>query len=152
MEQVVPNAVLFDNALVMDEVSRLLSQGREVVILSKGQSMRPFIRGEVDSVRLQTPGTLHVGDIVLAHFESRYVMHRIYAIDGERITLMGDGNLQGTEQGMKSDVAGKVVEIIAPDGQKRKPTNGRIWRQLLPVRKYLLKIYRKWNRILGKQF
>jgi hypothetical protein len=65
--------------------------------------------------------------------------------------MMGDGNLQGVEQILKSDVTGVVVEIITPEGKKRKPSSGWIWRKLLPFRKYLLKIYRKWNRIRGKQ-
>ena len=143
--------VVLPNNVMLDEVSRLLQEGREVVMMPKGNSMRPFIRGEVDQVRLQRSDELKVGDIVLAYFNEHYVLHRIIAIDGDEVTLMGDGNLQGIEQVQKSDVSGVVVEIIAPDGKKRKPTRGYVWRKLLPIRKYLLKFYRKWNRIRGKQ-
>ena len=143
--------MVLPNNVMLDEVSQLLSEGREVVMVPKGNSMRPFIRGEVDSVRLQQPKELKVGDIVLARYNGHYVLHRIIAIDGDKVTLMGDGNLQGVEEVQKSDVSGAVVEIIAPDGERRKPSNGHIWRKLLPIRKYLLKIYRKWNRIKGKQ-
>lgn len=143
--------VVLPNNVMLGEVSRLLLEGREVVMTPKGSSMRPFIRGEIDSVRLQRPGDLKVGDIVLAHLVCRYVLHRIIAINGDQVTLMGDGNLHGVEQVLKSDVTGVVVEIISPDGKARKPSSGRVWRKLLPVRKYLLKIYRKWNKIRGKQ-
>jgi len=144
--------VSLPNEVFLGEVAQLLSEGREVVMVPKGNSMRPFIRGEVDSVRLQRHDALRVGDIVLAHFGGRYVMHRIYDIEDGQITLMGDGNLQGVERGCESDVAGVVVEIITPTGKVKKPSRGRLWRWLLPVRKYLLKIYRKWNKILGKQY
>lgn len=144
--------VVLPNNVMLDEVSRLLQEGREVVIMPKGNSMRPFIRGEVDSVRLQHTKELRVGDIVLARYKGHYVLHRIITIDGDKVTLMGDGNLQGVEEVQKSDVTGVVVEIIAPDGERRKPSNGYVWRNLLPVRKYLLKVYRKWNRIRGNQF
>ena len=143
--------VVLPNDVVLGEVSRLLHEGREVVMTPKGNSMRPFIRGQVDNVRLQPIKVLKVGDIVLARYNGRYVLHRIIAIEGDQVTLMGDGNLQGVEQVLKSDVTGVVVEIITPEGEKRRPSNGLVWRKLLPFRKYLLKIYRKWNRIKGKQ-
>ena len=143
--------VILPNDVMLGEVSRLLHEGREVVMTPKGNSMRPFIRGQIDNVKLQRLEDLKVGDIVLAKFEGRYIIHRIIDIKGDHVTMMGDGNLQGVEEVLRSDVSGVVVEIITPEGKSRKPSRGRIWRLLLPFRKYLLKIYRKWNRIRGKQ-
>ena len=144
----------FPNEVLLGEVDRMLAAGRDVVLVPKGRSMLPFIRGEIDKVLLRKypESQLKVGDIVLAHFEERYVLHRIIALEGDKVTLMGDGNLQGTEQGMRNEVAGKVVEIITPAGRHHKPTRGWLWRKLLPIRKYLLKVYRKWNRIVGRAF
>ena len=142
------------NALLLGEVEHLLADGRDVVLVPKGRSMLPFIRGGTDKVLLRKPleAELSVGDIVLAHTgEGQYVMHRIVAVADERITLMGDGNLHGTEVVEKKDVAGKVIEIITPTGQHRKPSRGWLWRKLLPIRKYLLKVYRKWHKIFDKQ-
>ena len=137
------------NEVLLGEVDRMLAAGRDVVLVPRGRSMLPFIRGGVDKVLLRKPqeSQLKVGDIVLAHIEGCYVMHRIIALDGERMTLMGDGNLQGKEVGVRSEAVGKVVEIITPAGCHRKPTSGWLWRRLLPIRKYLLKIYRKWNKL-----
>jgi hypothetical protein len=142
--------IVLPNDVLLNEVAQLLGEGREVVITPKGRSMLPFIRGEVDRIKLHQPGNLKVGDIVLAYFEDRYVLHRIIAINGDEITLMGDGNLKGTEQGVRKDVVGKVVEIITPDHRQHKPGKAWLWRHTLFLRKYLLKVYRKWNKLKNK--
>ena len=143
--------VVLPNDVLLSEVAQMLGEGREVVITPKGKSMLPFIRGEVDQIKLRQPDSLGVGDIVLAYFENRYVLHRIIAINGDEITLMGDGNLKGTEQGDRSDVVGKVVEIIAPDRRQLKPGKAWLWRHTLFLRKYQLKVYRKWNKLKNRK-
>jgi hypothetical protein len=87
-------------------------------------------------------------DIVLAKVGRTYVIHRIIKIDGDRITLMGDGNICGTEQCGRDEVIAKAVRIIK--GKKQIDCTGRchrakasIWRWFLPVRRYLLAIYRR---------
>ena len=143
--------VILPNEVLLGEVARLLGEGREVVMTPKGRSMLPFIRGEVDRIKLRQPDKLSVGDIVLAYFGNRYILHRIVAINGEEFILMGDGNLKDTEQGNRSDVIGKVVEIITPDDRQHKPRKAWLWRHTLFFRKYLLKIYRKWVKLTSKQ-
>ena len=44
--------VAFPNEVLLGEIAQLLSVGREVVMTPKGISMLPFIRGEVDQVKL----------------------------------------------------------------------------------------------------
>lgn len=137
-KMVVPNAIL------LAEADDLLSRGIEVVLMTKGNSMLPFIRGEKDSVNLKRFSAVKVGDIVLARIApQRYVLHRIFAIDGDAVTLMGDGNLVGTESCRLGDILGTVTEIIRPGGSRKRVTSGALWRKLLPVRRYLLWIYRK---------
>ena len=137
--------------LKFSQVPQLLEEGKVVIIKRpKGVSMLPFIRGGIDSVKLRKVEGLKVGNIVLALFNGRPVVHRVIAIEGNKVTLMGDGNLQGTEQGDISGVLGIVDEIISPSGRSRKPGNGRLWIRLLPVRKYLLKVYKKWNKLFVK--
>ena len=139
--------VVLPNEVMLDEVARLLAEGREVVVTPKGRSMLPFIRGGVDKVVLVKDEKLRVGDVVLAHFGGHYVLHRVIGIGGEEVTLMGDGNLCGHEVGVKEEIVGKVVSIITPNGRQHKPGKAWLWRKLLPVRKYLLKFYRKWHKI-----
>lgn len=143
--------LVLPNEVMLDEVAHLLDEGREVVLVPKGNSMLPFIHGEVDKVVLVKAETPRVGDIVLARFGGRYVLHRVIRVEGKHITLMGDGNINGNEQGTTDEVKGRVVEIITAKGRRRKPTRGWLWRKLLPVRRYLLKIHRKWNKLIGKQ-
>ena len=137
------NKVTIPNSVLFEEVAAVLQEGREAVITPTGNSMRPFIRGGVDRVVLGLRDTLAVGDIVLARFDGRYILHRILALDGEAVTLMGDGNLRGRERVRTADVIGTVTAIIKPDGQRRTPGKGRLWRVLLPVRRYLLAIYKR---------
>lgn len=144
------NVVTTDD-LNLTQVPQLLSEGKVVILKKpKGNSMLPFIRGEVDSVKLRKAENVKVGDIVLALFGGKPIVHRVIAINGTKVTLMGDGNIEGTEKGDVSKVLGIVDEIISPSGRCRKPGNGKIWRMLLPVRKYLLKIYKKWNKMFIK--
>ena len=86
---------------------------------------------------------LKPGDIVLVHTAGRYILHRLIAHDGDALTLMGDGNLQGTESCTTADVVGTVTAVIRPSGREQTPGKGRLWRILKPLRRYLLAIYRR---------
>ena len=131
------------NDILLGEVAAVLQEGREAILAPTGNSMLPFIRSGRDRVILRKQDNYAVGDIVLAHFGGRYILHRIVALDGDAVTLMGDGNLRGRERVRTADVIGTVTAIIKPDGQRRTPGKGRLWRVLLPVRRYLLAIYRR---------
>ncbi len=109
----------------------------------KGSSMHPFIRGDVDSVALKKKDTVAPGDIVLAKIGDRFIMHRVMSVKEDRVILMGDGNVRGTEQCTTGDIRGTVVSVIKPSGRRKAPGRGRIWKALMPVRRYLLAIYRK---------
>lgn len=140
------------NDVLLPDVERLLDEGTTVTLRVKGRSMLPFIVGGRDSVVLVKVRHLQEGDMVLARLAGgRYVLHRIIRISGDAVTLMGDGNLQGTEQCRTADICGKVVKIlrngryIEPDtpAERRKAS---LWRRLRPVRRYLLAVYRRINK------
>lgn len=119
-----------------------LKEGKVVSLVPKGISMLPFIKGGVDQVYLLKKDRVAVGDIVLVEYHGKHILHRVYAVDGEKITLMGDGNLEGTEQVAADEVMGTVVDIVH-NGRHLKPKKAWLWRHLLPIRRYLLKIHRK---------
>ena len=137
--------VLLDNVQYFSEVARLLAEGHSVTIPAKGRSMLPFIIGGRDSLVLVAAGSLCVGDIVLARLPERgYVLHRVYRLSGDSLTLMGDGNLRAVERCRVGDVVGKAVAILR-DGHRRvdcassaERRKARLWRHLLPLRRYLL--------------
>ena len=137
-----------DDAEVMSEVVRLVAEGVSVTLPVNGMSMLPFIIGGRESVVLQKPAALREGQVVLVWVDgTRYVVHRIIGIDGQHITLMGDGNLVGTEHCTAADVKGVVTHVM--DAQERmrdlyswhRRWAARLWRWLRPVRRYLLAIY-----------
>ena len=131
------------NEIFIPEIARLVAEGKQVVFTPTGVSMRPYIEGGVDSVTLVRPGDLQVGDIVLAEVAPQhYVLHRIYALQGDAVTLMGDGNLQGTEHCTRSNVLAKVSAIRSPKGRTKPLTRARLWRHILRTRRLWLKIYR----------
>lgn len=112
--------------------------------------MFPFIRDERDSVVLQRSKNIAVGSIILARLQNgSYVLHRIYRLEKEEIVLMGDGNLYATERCRRNEVVAVAVKIIR-DGRQVDCTSRKeffkawVWRKLLPVRRVLLFIGRRW--------
>lgn len=138
------NEIILPNDVMMGGIAALLSEGREVRFTPKGVSMRPFIEGGRDSVILKKRIDYDIGDIVLVKLVNGcYLLHRIIEKSGEKLTLMGDGNLKGTESALASDVIGMVTGIVKPNGKCVRPKKGRLWFRLLPFRSRLLWIYRK---------
>ena len=111
--------IVLPNAIMLGQVSEFLGEGHSVVIMTKGQSMSPFIRGERDSVELLRRPSVEVGDIVLAQISpGHYVLHRVNAIREDKVRLKGDGNLDGTEACTMQDICGTAVAILKP-GDRR---------------------------------
>ena len=138
-----------DNEII-EEAIRLVREGVNVTLPVNGNSMLPFIIGDKDSVILRGPGgVIDVGDVVLAWVDGcRYVVHRIIRIDGDRITLMGDGNVGMTEHCLLGDIKARVTHVVSTDNREHDLHNrwrmlaARLWYWLRPVRRYLLAIYR----------
>ncbi len=135
---------------VIEEALRLVQKGVTVTFPVTGQSMLPFIIGGKESVILHAPGLTAVGDVVLARVDgNRYVVHRIINIDGDRVTLMGDGNVKGTEHCLLKDVKARVTHVVSADNKKRdlysrwRMFGAKVWYWLRPIRRYLLAIYRR---------
>jgi hypothetical protein len=61
-----PKKVTVPNAVMLGMAVELLKEGHTAVIMTKGNSMLPFIRGDRDSVELTAPGALAEGQIALA--------------------------------------------------------------------------------------
>ena len=130
-------------------VAALIKEGRHVVLPVKGNSMLPFIIGGRESVELTPPPQAQVGDVVLAWVDgSHYVVHRVIAVSPQGdVSLMGDGNIRGVEHCTQQDIVGKAVFVVSADGKKRPLPNDswqwRLWNRLLPIRRWILAIYRR---------
>ena len=130
-----------DNATILGHVCSLIAEGKRVKIHAKGDSMRPFIREESDSLIIGPADTLHIGDIVLARTDDGdYVVHRIIHIADDNVTLAGDGNLFRRETARREHIYGKIETIIR-NGTHRSLYDftarlaAFVWRMLLPLRR-----------------
>ena len=145
-----------DNEIIQSAI-KLVNEGLCVTFPVKGYSMLPFIIGGKESVDLVKPADLQVGHVVLAWVEGcRYVVHRITQIDGDKVVLMGDGNIVGVEHCLLSDVAALATHVVTPKGKHHplyapwRIKASRLWWRLLPVRRWILAIYRRtWLKIIS---
>lgn len=153
-ETTVPRMEL-PNHILLGAVKDAICEGHTATIVVKGWSMRPFLEHQRDKVILDNPAGASIYDAVLAEIvPGKYVLHRIIDIkpipgtpDMDEITLMGDGNIQGTEQCLRKDICGKVTHYIRPNRvisatDPKLTKDIRLWRRLLPIRRYLLIIYK----------
>lgn len=144
-----PEKLIVSNSVLLGEAVLMLESGKDVVIPTKGNSMLPFIRGERDTVTLRKMDAYEVGDIVLARMGGKYVLHRIWSLEGQKVTLMGDGNLRGKEYCSLGDLRGTVISINKPSGKTVDPFSdshrrqAAAWRKLMPFRRIILGIYRR---------
>ena len=133
-------------ALLAEEISCFISEGRFVEMKAKGFSMLPFIKGGEDSIVLGPVGDVQIGDILLCKtLRNGYVIHRVVDINADTLVLMGDGNIKGKECCRSEDVVAKVVRIIGRRGVIECDSLyfrflSFLWRVLRPVRRVLLRI------------
>lgn len=141
--------IKFSNAELLPEVIRLMDEGHTVTINLRGFSMRPFLENDRDKALLTKAKEIHKGDVVLAETAPKhYVLHRIIDIDGDHITLRGDGNLL-EEHCRREDVKGFAIGFYRKGRKTIDKTNSfkwllysRLWTSLYPIRRYLLAAYR----------
>lgn len=151
------NVVVKSNPLYVAAIRECIERGEKVEFPVKGWSMRIFVEHERDKAVLAPcdKATLKVGDVVLAAIGPEvYALHRIIAADGENLTLMGDGNLKGTESTTRSDVVA-IVTAWRRKGQQKLDyvtdqkwrVYSKIWVALRPIRRYLLLAWRVLRRL-----
>lgn len=126
------------NREMFSVVRDLLLEGSPVRVSVKGQSMLPFFRsGSTVALRPIREEDFRKYNVVLADTGRNFVIHRIISLDGDMVTLLGDGNIYGTES-MTRD---KVYGII--DCSRTHIFFARIWLWLRPVRRFPLAIIRR---------
>ena len=150
-----PTSITLPNDVMLGGVKELLAEGRQVVIMTKGVSMLPFIVGKRDSVVLEKRPSVAPGDIALAEITpGHYVLHRVREVTDDAVVLQGDGNYRGQEKCKLENIAGTVVAVQTPGKPDRNPyapVEMRRWRRWtrIPaiVRRYYLAIYRRIKHI-----
>ncbi len=168
-------------------IAECLKQGQEVLLTVTGNSMAPFLRHRRDQVVLRAVDgdALRPGDVCLYRRRNgQYILHRVVVRDdgvthmalGDaqstlsvdkggrlRYTMLGDAQTDlehgiGTDQILARAVAfhrkGKVWECDSAAYGRYV----RRWHDLLPIRRWLMEIYRLpgrahscWKRLVGEK-
>ncbi len=139
--------ITIPNDILIPEIRRIIDMGSEVTLMTKGNSMLPYIIGGKDSVRLKKISfeTVRKGDIILAETDKgKFVLHRVIYKGTDRLVLRGDGNIKVTETCRPENIIGIVTEIITPSGREKKPGKARFWRAIgVFPRRCMLAVYRR---------
>ena len=130
-----------------------------VTICLEGSSMMPLIRRGKDPVTiapLQRP--VRIGDVVLLTTGAdRYVVHRVWKINGKQIRTLGD-NCVNPDPWINEDcILGQVILYSRNKVKHRLDTAaarlwGRAWMALFPIRKCWLKVRSSIGRCYRKHF
>lgn len=141
------------NKILIAEVKRALAEGHSATFRVKGKSMRLFLDDGRDIVKIEKtePQNIKVRDVALAEIEpDHYVLHRVIKREGHRLTLMGDGNLWGTESCNDTEVVGIATAFYRKGRKKPDLATGRKWRTyssiwlaIKPMRRIILGICRR---------
>ena len=143
------STVELPNEIFLKEVRAWIADGHDVTLRVRGVSMRPFLEDRRDKIVLTRPMEVKVGDAVLAEIApGKYVYHRVVRIEGDRLTLKGDGNVHGTEACGIADVAASTKQLIrkgrhySPEGWAWRCYSA-LWPSMPFVRRVLLAIHRR---------
>jgi len=98
---IVKNEIFFD--FIIEEIN----QGREVLINVKGNSMLPFLKdGQRIALSPIKSSNIKLGDVVLAKWNNKYILHRVVSKNSFQVSLAGDNNLSLVEKtGMENIIA-----------------------------------------------
>lgn len=140
------------NEIIIPEVIKRVNEGYTVTLPLSGYSMRPYLEHLRDKALLTAaPEDLKVGDVVLAEIRPQtWALHRIVKIEGDDITIYGDGNYS-PEYVKRNDITCKAIGFYRK-GSRRLDSVETLsyrfywhsWVRLRPIRRYLLLVWRLW--------
>lgn len=107
--------VFIDNVVFFEELlSRIQEEGYSTRIIARGNSMLPLLRNQKDELSLSplSESSIRVGNVLLARIDGRYLVHRIEKIDGDQITLRGDGNPYQREYCERKDLLAEMTCVF----------------------------------------
>ena len=143
--------ITIEKSIMMEEIRKLISEGKTVTLTVKGNSMNPFMVHLRDQLTLGPwkKEDLRVGTVALVcDIYGNYLIHRIIKVDKDTVTLLGDGNIIQTETAAKNNIIG-IMHAIHRKGRTYTPKSmtwriySKIWALLTPVRRYPLGLWRK---------
>ena len=111
-----------------------------VTIFLEGDSMRPLIRRGKDAVTIiPLQREIMVGDVVLFSLGKRYIVHRVWQLNGGMVRTFGDNCLYPDPWISETKVLGQVIRYSRNGRMHRLDTPaarawGRMWMAIHPIR------------------
>lgn len=145
------STIVKEQGVMMQEISRLISEGKTISISAKGYSMNPFIVHMKDQITLGswTDDQIKKGAVVLVKdVRGCYIIHRIIKREGNVLTLMGDGNIGIIETAYVEDIIA-LMHAVIKKGRTYSVNSlswrlySWFWKLLTPVRRYPLAVWRR---------
>ena len=145
------STIIKEQGVMMQEISRLISEGKTISISAKGYSMNPFIVHMKDQITLGswTDDQIKKGAVVLVKdVRGCYIIHRIIKREGNVLTLMGDGNIGIIETARVEDIIA-LMHAVIKKGRTYSVNSlswrlySWFWKLLTPVRRYPLAVWRR---------
>lgn len=145
-----------DPEQVMEPLLGLLEETEAVPLVISGNSMTPFLVHGRDTVYLSKPeGRFCRGDMLLYRRNSgAYVLHRVYRVEGDRFTMVGDAQTQ-LEPGIRRDqILARVCAVrrkgkLLQSGSLLWVFFEKIWIRLVPARPVLWRMVTGWKKLFG---
>ena len=132
------NARTIANRELFSIVRDTLLEGNTVRVAVKGQSMLPFFRsGSTITLRPVREEDIRKYNVVMADAGHAFVVHRIIEVGESVVTLLGDGNIYGTEKVSRDKIYGVV------DCSPLHLFFAKIWLWMRPARRFPLAIFRR---------
>lgn len=123
---------------------------KSVTFVVRGHSMNPFLVSGRDKVILTLPEKPAIGQVVLAEIKPQiYALHRIIKIEGNNITMRGDGNLLSQKESFTADKIVGTAQAFIRKGKKVRISSRKwryysiVWSILRPLRRLLLSFFRR---------
>ena len=136
-------ARVISNEAYFAEVQRILSEGKEVRIRVKGNSMLPFIQdGDTVLLRAYQGQSLALGSNILAKDKDKFVFHRFVGKKNDQYILAGDGNLVLREYIAATDIIA-IAYMHYPQDKDKVIAINQLWARLRGLGWYHMRLLRR---------
>lgn len=151
MPENMSTTITINKAIMMEEIRKLISEGKTVTITVKGNSMNPFMVHLRDQMTLGPwkKEDIRRGTVALVKDRTgNHLIHRIMQVRPEGVVLQGDGNVRMVETATWDNIIG-IMHSITRKGRTYTPDNliwriySTIWMALTPLRRWPLGLWRK---------
>ena len=142
--------------VLMPALLALMEETGTVPLVISGSSMTPFLVHGRDTVYLsKVTAPLKRGDMILYRRDSgAYILHRIFRLEGDTYTLVGDAQTM-LEPGIRTDQVLAVVTAVRRKGKLLKQGSfwwdffEKVWIRMVPLRPAAKAVYSCFVKLLN---